>query len=608
MTRFMAFVTQGTSRRRLVEESAYFALKPRTFVVFGAISLIATLLRTVRWDLGTPVNGGIFLLASMLIYSIGGVLGVLLRSRISRRRMPLIAIILWSSIAAIRRTMELFTAGALDAAGADLSPFPIILAIASTLVWVTLIAGIQGINALRRQTSEEVEANIRQLRHLNTKRWTQLEDERTTMALWIRRTVTPALDQLSAMIAATRIQWQEPGFAAQVGEIAERSRELVRQASHSMTRLEGRADVLSIKAQEVLDESPRNRPTLVVQEVRISPVASALVGLAVLGLSAPALRPVSILALAVGLPVAFAFLWILRFVAESIHQRMGGPRIVGVLVANFIAVLVALFAADSAARWFKAEWFPDATATPFIVPFVEPGFVVVLMVAALIVTTGAALLVADAQVWAQAEERLKNTQADLDQLDRDLTRQFEQMRAQTTAMLHGPIQGRLATIAMTLRFEGNEISRATVESCSAMLDACQQDLVRVAEDPFNEDRTIDEVLGDLRAQWSGLLTVSWQFDSSMKMRMDGSAPLLRTFETLVADLASNASRHGAARQMQLTITPDKDGVLVVARDDGRGPELPVTMGMGLSDAQTRTSKMVMDTDGWCVVTVHLSSL
>ena len=607
MARFIAFAPQGTSRRRLVEESAYFALKPRTFVVFGVISLIATLLRTVRWDLGTPFNGGIFLLASMLIYAVGGVLGFLLLRRVSRRRMPRIAVLLWSSIAAIRRIMELLTAGALDAAGADLSPFPIILAIASTLVWVTLIAGVQGVNALRRQTSEEVEANIRQLRHLNTKRWTQLEDERTTMALWIRRTVTPVLDQLSAMIASTRIQWQEPGFAAQVGEIAERSRELVRQASHSMTRLEGRADALSMKAQGVLDESPRNRPTLIVQEVRIAPVASALVGLAVLGLSAPALRPVSIFALAVSLPVAFAFLWLLKLVAEPIHHRIGTPRVVGVLVANFIAVLAALFAADSAARWFTAQWFPDAIATPFIVPFVEPGFVVVLMVAALIVTTGAALLVADAQVWAQAEERLNNTRDDLDQLDRDMTRQYEQMRAQTTAMLHGPIQGRLATIAMTLRFEGNEISRTTVESCSTMLDACQHDLVRVAEDPFSEYRTIEEVLEDLRAQWSGLLTVSWKLDPTMKMRLDGSAPLLRTFESLIADLASNASRHGAARQLQLMITPEKNGIRVIARDDGRGPELPVTMGMGLSDAQTRTSKIVIDADGWCVVTVHLSS-
>ena len=140
-----------------------------------------------------------------------------------------------------------------------------------------------------------------------------------------------------------------------------------------------------------------------------------------------------------------------------------------------------------------------------------------------------------------------------------------------------------------------------------MLDACQHDLVRVAEDPFSEHRTIEEVLEDLRAQWSGLLTVSWKLDPSMKMRLDGSAPLLRTFESLIADLASNASRHGAARRLQLMIAPEKNGIRVVARDDGRGPELPVTMGMGLSDAQTRTSKIVIDADGWCVVTVHLSS-
>ncbi len=607
MPRITAFVPQGTSLRRLFEECAYFALKPRTFLFFGAISLMATLLRTVRWDLGTPVNIASFFLMSMLLYAIGGLLGVLLLRRTDRQRLPLLALLLWTSIAAIRRIMELLTAGALDAAGVDSSPFPIILAIVSTLVWVTLIAGLQGVNALRRLTSEEVEANIRQLRQLNAKRWTQLEDERTTMALWVRRTVTPTLDQLSAMISSNLIQWKEPGFAARVAEIAERSRELVRQASHSMNRLGGRADALNISGVAVPDESPRHRSALIAREVRVAPVASALVGLTVLGLSAPAIRPVSILAIAVGLPCTFAFLWLLQFVTEPIHQRVGTPRIVAVLVANLIAVLGALFVADSAARWSTAQWFPDATATPFILPLVNPGYVIVLVVAALIVTTGAALIVADAQVWAEAEERLNTTRADLGQLERDMTRQFEQMCAQSTAMLHGPIQGRLATIAMTLRFEESEVSRATVNSCSALLDACQHELVRIGEDPFSEHRTVEEVLEDLRAQWMGLLAVSWKLDPTMKVQLDGSVPQLRNFETLIADLASNASRHGAARQVQLMIAPEKNGIRVVARDDGRGPELPVTMGMGLSDAQTRTSKIVIDADGWCVVTVHLSS-
>lgn len=606
MASLIGFLPEGTSRRRLVEETAYFALRPRTFVVFGAITLIATLLRTVRWDLVSTVDAVIFLSVSLLIYIIGGVVGNVLLRRISRRVLPLAAGLLWSAIAATRRIAELLVVGTVEAVGVEVSPFPIILAIASTLVWVILIAGLQAVNVLRRQTLNEVEANIRRLRELSDERWVQLEDERITMARWIRRTVTPTLDQLSALIASTRIQWQEPGFVKHVGEIAESSRELVRQASHSMTRLEGRADVLNVKAQVVLDESPRNRPTLVVQEVRIAPLSSALVGLAVLGFSIPALRPVSLLALAVGLPVAFAVLWLLQLAVEPIHKRTGTPRIVGVLVANFIAVLVALIAADSAARWFKAQWFPDTTATPFILPFVEPGFVVVLMVASLIVTTGAALVVADAQVWAQAEVRLKVTRTELDLLDRDITRQYEQMCAQSTAMLHGPIQGRLATIAMTLRFEGHTVSRETIESCRAMLDACKADLVRVAEDPFCEHRCVDEVLEGLRAQWSGLLVISWELDPTTKMRLDGNASLLRTLETLIADLASNSSRHGSAHRLQLALTPDADGIRIVARDDGKGPELPVTLGMGLSDAQERTSQIEMDADGWCKVNAHLS--
>jgi hypothetical protein len=186
----------------------------------------------------------IFLSVSLLIFVIGFSAALLLSRRLPRSLMPVVAVVLWSVLAAVRRTVEIVLAKALDAAGADASPFPIILAISSTLAWVILIAGLQAVNVLRRETSAGVEANIQQLQRLNAARWEQLDAERTTMARWIRRTVTPSMDRLSAMIAASPIRWQEPGFAKQVEKIAESSREVVRQASHDMTSLAGRAEAL----------------------------------------------------------------------------------------------------------------------------------------------------------------------------------------------------------------------------------------------------------------------------------------------------------------------------------------------------------------------------
>lgn len=606
MASVAGFLPAGISRRRLVEEMARLSLRPLTFIIFGALVLVVTLLRSLRWDLGEAGKILIFLSVSLLIFLIGITTAALLSRRMFRASMPLVAVVLWSILAAVRRTVELVLANTLDAAGADASPFPIILAIASTLAWVILIAGLQAVNVLRRQASAGVEANIEQLRRLNEARWEQLDAERTSMARWIRRTVTPTMDRLSAMIASSTIRWQEPGFARQVEKIAESSREVVRQASHSMTRLAGRAEELSGALDQAEGAVSRQRPSIIVKEVRVAPVASALIGMTVLALSAPALRPASIVALVVGPPTAFVALWLLRPVAEDSHHRLHIPRIAGVLVANLIAVVVALALANQAALWTQSRWLPQEQQVPFALPFLEPGFAVVVIVASMVITTVAALVVADAKVWSLAEERLIATQSALDTLEQDMTRQYEQMCAQTTAMLHGPIQGRLATIAMTLRFEDGEVPREVVDSCRGMLDACQKDLARVATDPFSEHRSTVQVLTDLRAQWSGLLDISWEIDAAAQTRLSSSAGVRRRFETLVADLASNASRHGSAHTLKVSVTEDGKDLCIVARDDGRGPQFPVTAGMGLADADANQPQISMDADGWCRVTVRLA--
>jgi hypothetical protein len=605
MTSFTELLPAGISRRRLVEETAYLSLRPFTFVVVGALVFVVTLLRSVRWDLGEPGKVLLFLSVSLLIFVIGFSAALLLSRRLPRSLMPVVAIVLWSVLAAVRRTVEIVLANTLDAAGADASPFPIILAISSTLAWVILIAGLQAVNVLRRETSAGVEANIQQLQRLNAARWEQLDAERTTMARWIRRTVTPSMDRLSAMIAASPIRWQEPGFAKQVEKIAESSREVVRQASHDMTSLAGRAEALRGAINEAEGEVARSRPSIIVQEVRVAPVASAMIGITVLALSAPALGPAAIMALVVGPPTAFVVLWILRPVAEDSYHRLRLPRIAGVLVANFVAVAVALALANQAALWTLSNWLPQEQQAPFVLPFLEPGYAVVVILASLIITTGAALVVADGKVWALAEERLSATQSALDTLDQDMTRQYEQMCAQTTAMLHGPIQGRLATIAMTLRFEDGEVPREVVDSCRAMLDACQQDFARVASDPFSEDRSTDQILTDLRAQWSGLLAISWEVDAAAQTRLESSAGIRRRLETLVADLASNASRHGSAHALGVFVTEAGKDLCIVARDDGRGPQVPVTPGKGLGNGDGTEPQISIDDDGWCRVTVRL---
>lgn len=606
MTSIWGFVPKGTSRRRLFEETAACSLRPRTFLVFGAISMVAAALRMARWDLGSNVDGMYFLSASLLVLAAGGVIAVVVSRMLSRRWLPLAAILLWTCTGAIRRLTEISVALRLSAEGADVSPSPIIHAVASTLAWVTLIAGLQAVNALRREATETSERSIRRLQRLSATRLEQLQEERATMARWIRRTVTPELDQLSQLVASSPPQWRAPGFAAGVEEVAESAREVVRRASHTMNRLAVRVKALDEAADDVGEVLPRPKAALVVREVRISPVASALGGITVLGLSAPAIRPSIMVALAVAVVVALAMLWLLQPLADAIYSKLRLPRLALVLVANAVAVVAAILAADQAVRWLTAHSSLSGPDAPFTLPFLEPGYLIIVIVATWLVTTGAALVVADGTVWAQAEARIDATRAALSKLDQEMERQYEQMCAQTRAMLHGPIQGRLATIAMSLRFDRYMVEPKTVESCRELLAACRQDLTRLTLDPFDEHRSTEEVLIELRKQWSGLLEISWHVDSSARQVLDGSSAVLRSFEALTADLASNSSRHGSAHTLQLSVIRGEEGLRVVARDDGRGPNTPVMMGVGLGDGRAGVSQITMNADGWCEVTAHLA--
>ena len=109
------------------------------------------------------------------------------------------------------------------------------------------------------------------------------------------------------------------------------------------------------------------------------------------------------------------------------------------------------------------------------------------------------------------------------------------------------------------------------------------------------------MLDALRFQWQGLLAISWEMSETATAQMDSDPDLLRSFEVLTADLASNATRHGGVRRMHLTARLAFTHISVEARDNGSGPKAHVQQGVGLVSVLQDGLTVKTDANGWCVV-------
>ena len=595
--------TLGISRSTLVEEIAYFALSPRTFVIWGGFVMIASALRAYRW---TPALADVapVVLVALGSLGLGAVVGRLLRAVMPRAQMWWAALLLWVSVALFRHLAEVAVSRIELDSSAQVTALSVALSTGTALVWLFLLAGFQAVNSLQRSVTEDLRQGIERLRRETERRWTELDNERTRLAALVQRTIRPALKELIAVFCARDVIAPAAGFADLVSGIAEDARNLVREASHEMKHLAQRsaaldraltADPAPVRTNQV------KRPFLAAAGARVEPM-SVFVAVPALGFAAPAPVSATVARLLLASAISFACLALISWVLARIPFPEKTPTLLLVVGGNAVGVAAGVFVSGALIGSVAANspttawWGPDS----------GPGLKVLVWAVGTIITTVVSLIVADRRVWMQSAVQLAQSRDALNSLDDDMRRQYERMAAQTASMLHGPIQGRLATIGMTLRFAGDQISDEEMANLELLLRECEVDLMRASLDPWSDHASAWHVLNALRTQWAGLLAITWSLTPEATDEINADSVLVRNLETLVADLASNASRHGGAKQLRLMISLTASHLRVLARDDGSGPSFPVEAGIGLGSLGVNGLAITIDPDGWCCVTAIIS--
>ena len=165
----------------------------------------------------------------------------------------------------------------------------------------------------------------------------------------------------------------------------------------------------------------------------------------------------------------------------------------------------------------------------------------------------------------------------------------ERMNRELAQLLHGPVQGKLASIVMSLNLylsESKLLAGASRTKWIAKAKSIMEDIVLDLQDSDNslrQENDIQTYLESVTSQYAQLLNIRYRFYEDSKSCLDSNKPLTKSVLDIIANALTNSLRHGLARNIDIELEVfSPRGVKLVMRDDGVGPPDSITPGFGLN--------------------------
>jgi len=165
------------------------------------------------------------------------------------------------------------------------------------------------------------------------------------------------------------------------------------------------------------------------------------------------------------------------------------------------------------------------------------------------------------------------------------------LRRQVAQVLHGPVQGRLAAVALSLHLfvdgqrSGRVVSReATFRRCRALLKQVNIDIGVIMNGGPENFEPINSQLTKLAQRWVGLIDVEFKVSVMAQTNIDISPALASRVGSVIEEAINNAVTHGRAPSVFISVdsTPGY-GIRIEALDNGKGVPAEVVPGFGLRD-------------------------
>jgi signal transduction histidine kinase len=192
------------------------------------------------------------------------------------------------------------------------------------------------------------------------------------------------------------------------------------------------------------------------------------------------------------------------------------------------------------------------------------------------------------------------------QLDANLAREQLRVQRQTSRLLHGPVQGNLAATTLCLRLHAARPeaeflanSDSAITRALNLLDEALATLDSTLSEPVVPDILMGDYLETLRSAWSGLIRIDCLVEPEVITIIDNSPSQSTAIIAILEEAVTNASRHGDARFITITITalPDANEVVVIVENDGVTVSSDFQPGSGLHTFDALGAKWSLESSG-----------
>ncbi|MET0589779.1 MAG: hypothetical protein ABWZ77_01260 [Naasia sp.] len=461
--------------------------------------------------------------------------------------------------------------------------------ISGSVTWVFAISVVQAMLDLRRERLDELELGAARIDRIRETAASNLEEQNAALARAVREAVEPHILRLRERFQALGGGLSRNHLKNLADDIQRVSGDVVRLASHRVAE------------PGYLPAGVSTRPrifTPIALDVVKRPITWPWVGslMLIVGTGPEIFRTSGLgtMLLGVGGVTAAAVLLLL---VEQLTNRLRGRAATWAQWAALVAIIGGVGVVPIVVRGLGgAAVKVDTQVTPIFlfVPLVVIGTVMTSVAVA---------------ARRQNEALLRALEVQNDEvkiLAHGVQLQADDVRRRVAALLHGPVQGRLSAAAMLL---GLHLSQQSGRSLAEVIDETEQILEEAARDleslalPGEASRTLDEVLIDLRSDWSGLVDVQWTIQDPVQAVLEVDVAVAATVGEIVTDMVTNAARHGRAREARLTLgitrgpaglatatsrpAPDVPWLRILCDNDGSSVEIAPSSG-GLVSALLRS--------------------
>ena len=547
--------------------------------VWVFIALLMQIPAVVRASQGVGASAPAMLVPGVLgALALGSVLfaadRTILRSRFTTPVSGWLVLAIWFIACIVRFLVADLASALLAPGGVGFSLGQVIAGCVSLLGWMWLLSAYFAINDYYRASSNELRASMTRLLEISNRQVVDDERLRASLSASIEEAVLPTIGVLTREVSVLNDRSSQQELLALAERAGGEARLLVRGVSHGISG--GDVAVISSTGSIETAELMRNAREPWLVSLLWAPL---LLAFSILPLAFANFGAGALLRVLVAFAAWFGVCVLLRLMQNGFSGWRSVKTFGFVLVSNLFAIVAGIVVTVLV----NPDWQLSKSALQLL------GLCAVAILAgvtAASMSRAVSGLRKDGEILAEQNRLIIEATVRLDD-------SIGRLRRQVAQVLHGPVQGRLAAVALSLHLfvdgqrSGLVVSREeTFRRCRALLEQVNIDIGVIMNGGPESIEAIDVQLTKLAQRWVGLICVEYTISAIARTSIDLSPALQCRVGSVIDEAINNAVTHGRAPSVFITVdsTPSH-GIRIEALDNGKGVPEEVVPGFGLRDIE-----------------------